>query len=365
MKPIQVSSPKLLGNERKYVLDALDRGELSWRGCYVQRFEEAFARFSQTEYGVACCNGTAALHLAFLALGVKPGDDVFLPALTYVATANAVRYVGANPVFCDVDRLTWTLDAQAVDEAIEKSARPTVILPVHLYGVPADMESLSMLAETEDVYLLEDAAEAHGATYEGRRVGSLGDIGVFSFFANKLLTTGEGGMLTTNDSEFNRRAQLYRGQGQSVGRQFYHEVVGYNYRMTNLQAAIGLAQLEQFDLHAEAHDKVSDIYRRELRGEEFEFQNASRASGYTPWLFTVLLPLNVNRDDVIRRMSRAGVETRPVFTPLTDLPMYAGSSGEFPNTQEISRRGISLPTHGCMTDVDVYRVVETLIKAVK
>jgi perosamine synthetase len=360
---ISISSPSLFGNEKKYVNDCLDRGELSWRGSYIARFEEEFARFCGVEYAVSCCNGTAALHLAMLALGIGVGDDVFLPALTYVATANAIRYVGANPVFCDVDRMTWTLEVQSVEEAIDHSRCPKAILPVHLYGVPCDMSRLDTLAEAYQLDVVEDAAEAHGSMVDTFRVGALGDIGVFSFFANKLLTTGEGGMLTTNNVELYHRARLFRGQGQTPGRQFYHEVVGYNYRMTNLQAALGLAQLETFDQHATAHEMVSDIYRRELRGKDFEFQRALKTSSYTPWLFTVLLPEGVERAIVMKKMLKAGVETRPIFEPMTDLPIYSGTTPS--NCAEISRRGICLPTHGRMTINDAYRVVEVLIKAVR
>jgi perosamine synthetase len=363
MEPrISISSPILLGKEMGYVLEAVEKVQLSWHGEFVGRFERDFARFCGVEFAATCCNGTAALHLALLALGIGPGDDVFLPALTYVATANAVHYVGANPVFCDVNRKTWCLDPNEVESAIRKSSRPACILPVHLYGVPAQMDVLVDLANHYDVKIVEDAAEAHGAIFGGNRTGSMGDIGVFSFFANKLLTTGEGGMLTTNDQELIERIRLYRGQGETPGRKFIHEVVGYNYRMTNLQAAVGVAQLETFERHLAAHSRVGRAYFNVLRDSEFELQDAPTGVTYTPWLFSVLLPEHVDRDDVIYKLDRVGVETRPVFPPTTTFSMYARDTP--PHTLEIARRGISLPTHGDLTQRDINRVVSELKEAV-
>lgn len=359
---IHVSSPELLGNEKRYVNDCLDKGLLSWRGEYVSRFERAFADLCEVDYAVACSSGTAALHLAMLAMDVKPGDDVFMPALTYVATANAARYMGANPVFCDVDPRTWTLDPADVEAKIKASRNPAVILPVHLYGVPADMSPLSDLADKYGLMVLEDAAGSHGSFYDGSRTGSMGDIGIFSFFANKLLTTGEGGMVTTNDPTFAELCRLYRAQAQPEGKQFWHVAVGYNYRMTNLQAAIGLAQVENQHEHFARHQRVVDWYARTLKGSNLTLQEFPRCASPNQWLFTVLLPAGVNRDKVGCAMHKAGVETRPIFPPLTWMPPYEQETPLV--TADLATRGISLPTHAGLTDDDLELVVSALDKAV-
>jgi perosamine synthetase len=361
-KMITISSVSLRGREREYVNDCLDRGQLSWHGEYVTRFEEAFARFCNVKHAVAVMNGTAAMHLALRAAGVRPGDDVYLPALTYIATANAVRYCGATPVFCDVDLYTWCLDPHDVRRKIADRRAATThrgtILPVHLYGVPAAMQELRAIATTYGFNLIEDAAEAHGATLGSARAGALGDAAAFSFFANKIMTTGEGGMVTTDDDGIAHIARHLRGQSQTE-RRFYHDSVGFNYRMTNIQAAIGLAQLEVFGDLAAMRQAVSDRYRRGL--PDFITQRIPRDTIGADWLYSVLVPTGISRDLVIIRLREAGIETRPVFVPLTDMPPYYATTA--PNTRLIAHRGISLPTHPELTADDVDRVIDEFTKA--
>jgi perosamine synthetase len=356
---IPLARPVFLGRELEYVIDSVNRMELSGAGGkYIEEFERRFADFIGVRHAVSCNSGTAALHLALLALGIGPGDDVFVPALTYVATANAVAYCGANVVFCDVDPITWTLNPDTVREEIRHSRRPKVILPVHLYGVPADVPALMGLG----LLVVEDAAEAHGASVNGIRVGALGHVGAFSFYGNKIMTTGEGGILTTNDDGLAEQARLYRGQGVHPQKRYWHTVIGYNYRMPALQAAIGLGQLETFDEHAEARAKVCAAYRR-LMPSDFVVQRITEPSLPASWLFTVLLPKDVNRDSVMVSLSAKGIESRPAFIPLTELPPYRRLTP--PVTQQIGARGISLPTGSHVSISNVEEIVEELVKSVR
>src|ERR1700759_726677 len=242
---IPISRPYIGAREKQLVLEALDSGWVSSIGKYIDDFEAGFARYCGTEYAGAVSNGTTGLHLALAALELQPGDEVIIPDLTFVATANAVAYTGATPVLADIDPDTLCIDAASVKSLISDKTR--AIIPVHLYGHPADMDALTEIAHANALAIIEDAAEAHGAEYKGRRVGGLGKCGVFSFYGNKIITTGEGGMLTTNDADFHARAKRLRDHAMSPGRRYFHEKRGFNYRITNLQAALGVAQLERIE----------------------------------------------------------------------------------------------------------------------
>ena len=243
MNRIMVAEPTLGGNERKYVLDCLDTNWISSNGKYIGMLESAFAEFCGSKHAIACNNGTTSLHLALVAMGLEPGDEVIIPTVTYIATANCVRYCHATPVLVDVEPGTLNVDPAAIEKAITPKTKG--IIPVHLYGYPADMDAINAIAQRHGLFVLEDAAEAHGATIGGRRVGSMGTAASFSFFGNKIVTTGEGGMLTTDDDDLAARMRLLRGQGMDPKRRYWFPVVGYNYRMTNIQAAIGLGQMER------------------------------------------------------------------------------------------------------------------------
>lgn len=334
-------------------------------GKYVGTLEESFADFTQTDYAVSCMNGTAALHLALLALDVKLGDYVIVPAFSYIATANVVRYCGAEPIFCDVDPKTWTIDAEEVERIILRSfaqgKNVVGVIPVHIYGVPADVSTLVALAEDYGLWIVEDAAEAHGARYEDAAIGSFGDVGIFSFYGNKILTSGEGGIAVTNREDLNERMRLYRGQGQSLHRRFWHEVVGYNYRMTDLQAAVACAQLEEFDAHNAKRRVLCDAYRHMLHGSGVQLQK--RSIGSVDWLFTVLLPEKIDRNIVARKMNREGIETRPTFVALTDLPPYKQETPYV--AADVAARGLSFPTHGAVTIEDAARIVSSFVTAIE
>lgn len=356
---IPVSSPVFLGREREYVLDCLHKVQLT-NGSYVHLFEEAFADFCGVKHAVSCVNGTAALHLAMIAHDVRPGDHVLMPALTYVATANAVAYCGGVPVFCDVDPNTWCIDPEDVRKTLDRLARrrirPVGIIAVHLYGSVADMMALRSITDEHRMWLVEDAAEAHGATYEDRRVGGLGNMTTFSFYGNKIITTGEGGMVTTDNEDVAAVLRTYRGQGVDPNRRYWHDVVGYNYRMANIPAAIGLAQLEKFELHQSMRMVVFQEYVK-LLNPSYITQGSLPESQSANWMMTVLVPKGVNRDAVMKRMEMLGVETRPVFYVMTSLPPYQGIIP--PIAGDISDRGINLPTYATLTPPDIRYVVES------
>ena len=354
---IRLAEPWLPGNERLYVLQALDNRQLS-AGPFVSRFEAAFAEQMGARYGVATSSGTTALHLILAALGVGPGDEVIVPALTFVATANAVRYTGAEVVLADVTPLTWCLTAQ---EALHRiTPRTKAIVAVHLYGHPADMTMLRKLCEAKGLYLIEDAAEAPGATCDGLPVGSLGRAAAFSFYGNKIITTGEGGMVTTNDAALAERLRLLRGQGQDPARRYWHTVLGFNYRMAELQGAVGLGQTEEFPNHLAARRRIARQYR--MFGPNFEWQVDANWAKPAYWMNALLLPAGLERHKVMHQLAERGIETRPAFYPLAVMPPYAylAPHGPWPVAEDIARRGLCLPTHAGLTSDDVATVCAAL-----
>lgn len=362
-KKIFVAEPQLSGNEKKYVLDCLDTNWISSAGKYVSAFEEAFADFCGVKYALTCANGTVSLQLAMDALGIGSSDEVIVPTFTYIASANTVRYLNATPVFVDCDYSTWNIDVKKIEEKI--TSKTKAIMPVHLYGLMCDMDPIEEIARKYGLHIVEDAAEAHGATYKGRNAGSIGVINSFSLFGNKIITTGEGGMVTTNDEELCKRMRLLRGQGMDLERRYWFTTVGYNFRMTNLQAAIGLAQLENIDTYLKKRQEISDMYRHYLKNysDLFETQSYTGDYGHVYWMYSVMLRKNVSisRDALIEALAEEGIETRPLFYPLHIMPPYL-SNESFPVSEDISARGINLPTHGGLTEDDVKCVAEHLIQ---
>jgi perosamine synthetase len=365
---LPVASAVLRGNESRYVNECLETGWISSAGAFVERFEEDFAAFCQVRHAISCANGTVALHLALLGLDIGPGDEVITPSLTYVATANAIRYCGAIPVFVDSDPEDWNLDPDDVARKI--TPRTRAIIAVHLYGRPAPMERIREIAKKTGVRVVEDAAEAHGALLRGRPVGSLGDVATFSFYGNKIITTGEGGMVTTDDPSLASRIRQLRGQGQDPNRRYWFPVVGYNYRMTNVQAAIGCAQLENVREYLGERDAIDRWYRTELATLAEVALGPIRPYERTVcWLFSVCLrmPQWSARDDVMALMRRAGVDTRPFFYPVHTLPPYRGqvAPGDCSIAEWLGSHGISLPTWVGMTASDVKRVCMALAEAIE
>lgn len=362
MKSYPVTEPDLDAHDREHLLAAFDSGWISSQGPFLARFEADFARFTGSASALATCNGTTALHLALLALGVKPGDEVIVPTFTYVATANAVHYCGATPVLVDCESDTWNLDPVAVESAI--TPRTVGVLPVHVYGQPCDMRALAAIATRHRLWMVEDAAEAHGATVDGRRVGSLGTIGSFSLYGNKIITTGEGGVVTTDDPELARKMALYRGQGMDPDRRYWFPTVGWNYRMTNLAAALGVSQLSKIERLIAAHRQVASWYRAALRGVDSLAWQAERPGiESVHWLASVRFLAAENRpglrDELMARLGRDGIDTRPFFYPMHVMPPYR-SNLAFPVADRIASSGLNLPSSPRLTRDDVEHVAARL-----
>ncbi len=367
---IPVAAPTIGEREIAYVTDALRSGWVSSIGPYIDRFEGAFAEYVGARHAIAVSNGTVALHLALHAMGVGPGDEVILPDLTFAATAHTVLQVGATPVFADVDPMTWCLDPRAVERAL--SPRTRVIVPVHLYGHPADVTALRALPLPAGVRVLEDAAEAHGATVDGVKTGALGDIAAFSFYGNKLMTTGEGGMLTTSDDALAQRCRFLKDHGMSPARRYYHTELAFNYRMTNLQAALGLAQLEQLDGFIDKRRGLMRLYREALAGVPGLQLNPidDRCHGVF-WMVSAVLgdELAVDRDEVARILREDGIDSRPFFVPMSELPhlkdfpRWGASERGCPVSGRLSHRGLNLPSGNGLSSRDVERVTGALQRA--
>jgi perosamine synthetase len=363
MPEIKIYLPDLSGNERAYVEDCITSTWISSNGAYIDRFERAFADYVGSGHAVAVCNGTVALHLALSALRLSHGDEVIVPTFTYIASVNTIAQCGATPVFVDCAMDTWLIDSEVVERAI--TPRTRAIMAVHLYGGVCDVASLRALAERRGLLLIEDASEALGCSWAGRHAGTWGACGTFSFYGNKTITTGEGGMVVTDDADIAERLRLLRGQGQSFTRRYWHIEPGFNYRMTNICAAIGLAQIERLDHLLPRKRAIADRYRRRLQGQPVTFQVRPEEVESGEWLVTLLVPETVDRDGALDFLSAEGIEGRPTFYCAHHMPMYElEKTNVLANSEAISRRGISLPSHPLLSDEDVDKVCDVLLRAV-
>ena len=352
----------LAGNEKKYVMDCLDTNWISSLGKYVGQFEDNFAGFCGSAYGVAVSNGTVALQLALAALGIKAGDEVIVPSLTFVATANAVKYVGARPVFADSEKESWCIDPADIKRKITHKTK--AIIPVHVYGHPADMDEINGLAGQHGLAVVEDAAEAHGALYKGRRVGCFGAVGCFSFYGNKIITTGEGGMCVTDDNALAGRMRFLKDQTMDHNRKYWHSEIGFNFRMTNIQAAIGVAQLEQVESFIKARAGHEKLYRELLSGVEgISFQPRAEWASPVYWMHSVLVEkeFGMSRDNVMKKLKAAGIDSRPFFYPNHVLPPYK-TNEVLPVAEEIASKGINLPSSVNLSEEDIARVCAEIKK---
>lgn len=357
---VPVAHPDLTGSEFKYLSEAFLSSWISSRGEYINMFERGFSQFCGTRYGVAVCNGTAALHLALLASGIGPGDEVIIPDLTFAATINAVLHAQATPVIVDVDKTRWCIDPAAIQSAVTRKTK--AIIPVHLYGQPCDMDAVMAIAKKHRLKVIEDCAEAHGAEYGGQKVGSFGDIGCFSFFANKIVTTGEGGMCVTNSASLMEKMRLMRDHGMSKTKKYWHTVVGYNYRMTNLQAAIGVAQIERIDAILKERDNIEAQYREQLKGLDFVAfpRRDLPKSNKVVWLVSVVLT-DGKRDTHMERLIARKIEVRPFFYPLSRMPIYKKYAQPCRNSRWLSARGINFPTVSWQDRNQMFRdIIQTL-----
>ncbi|MDD5472786.1 MAG: DegT/DnrJ/EryC1/StrS family aminotransferase [Candidatus Methanoperedens sp.] len=359
---IPVAEPCIGKKEREYVLDCIESGWVSSSGKYILKFEKGFSEYCDTKYGISCSNGTTALHLALLALGIGKGDEVIVPTLTFIATANAVTYTGARPVFVDSDSITWNIDPRKIEEKI--TTKTKAIIPVHLYGNPCNMDEIMDIAGKYGLYVIEDAAEAHGAKYKGRMVGSIGNMGCFSFYGNKIITTGEGGMITTNEEESADKIAMLRDHAMSKDRKYWHDFIGYNYRMTNLQAALGLAQLENIDNIIEIKRKNARIYSfllRDVKGITFPREESRDKNVY--WMYSVLIEddYGITRDALMKKLSTEGIDSRPFFYPIHIMPPYR-DVGDFPVAEVLSKKGINLPSSAKLNRTEIEKICKVIQK---
>lgn len=366
MLRIPLMQPALGGNELAYVSDCVTTGWISSQGEYVQRFESAFSRFLGGSHSLAVSSGTAALHLALKALDIGPGDEVIVPDLTFAATVNVVLHCGATPVLVDVDKNTWNMDTGQVERSITERTR--AIMPVHLYGHPCDMDQINAIAHRHDLRVVEDCAEAQGARYRGKLVGTLGDIGCFSFFSNKVITTGEGGMVVSADAKIADRLRLLRDHGMRKGRHYWHEVAGFNYRMTNLQAAVGVAQMERIEKFINRRREIGERYISRLGTIPGLTMPPRQAWGETIyWIFSMLVSqelTGVSRDELVSELTKRGIETRPFFYPLHVQPPYH-RDGSFAISTRLSAQGISLPSGNEISNQEIDRVCSAVSSIVE
>ena len=343
-------------------MEALGSTWISSTGPYLDRFERDFAQRLSIAHCATSSNGTTALHLALLGLGIGPGDEVVVPDLCYVAPGNAILYCGAEPVLCDVDEADWTLDPQALKEVI--SPRTNAVVAVHNFGNLGQIEDVLDVCRSRGIWLIEDAAEAHFASLGHAYAGTIGDVGTFSFFGNTVLTSGEGGAVVTDDQELDARVRFLKGQGMDPHRRYFFPEVGYNYRLTNVAAAILCAQLSRADSLLAERQKVFDVYDEVLEGHpQVRTQRVRAGSTRTPWLYSVVL-LDADRDAVMGRLAQLGIESRPFFYALSGLPAFARCrTGELHVSSRLSASGISLPTFPELEVDEVRWIAEALVAA--
>ncbi len=368
---IPVNEPLLDGNERAYLEECVRSGWISSEGPFITRFEAELAERVRRKCGVAVANGSAALDIAVAALRLGPGDEVILPSFTIISCASAVVRAGATPVVVDCDPTTWNMTAEHVAAAI--SPRTRAIMVVHIYGLPVDIDPILKLAERHGLAVIEDAAEMHGQTYRGRPCGSFGTISTFSFYPNKLVTSGEGGMLVTDDLELAERCRKLRNLCFEPARRFVHEEIGWNYRMTNLQAAVGLAQLEKLDRTLERKREIGRRYTEELRSVP-ELQLPLERTDYAEsifWVYGVVLNESVEFDasDAMEKLRQVGIGTRPFFWPMHEQPVFRRmglfEGASCPVSERIARRGFYPPSGVALTDIQITRVATEIKKIVK
>ena len=363
---IPVCVPLLGEKELEYVTDCIKTNWISSKGKYVEEFEDKFAKYCGCKYGITTTSGTTALHLALASIDLKTGDEVIIPASTMIATAFAVVYCGAKPVLVDAETETWNMDVEKIEEKITNKTK--AIMPVHIYGHPCDMDPIRKLASKHNLYVVEDAAEAHGAEYKGKKTGGIGNIGCFSFYANKIITTGEGGMIVTNGEEIAERAKSLRNLCFPEEKRIYlHSEVGYNYRMTNIQAAIGLAQFEKIDELAEMRRQNAHRYNeylKDVEGIRLPVEKEWAKNVY--WMYSILIEdeFGMSRDELMDRLMEYGIDTRTFFVPMHEQPVFRNMGlfeGErHPVAEELSRTGMYLPSSSGLKEEEIRYICDAI-----
>ncbi len=366
---IPVCTPLLGKNEAKYLLDCVEQNWISSSGKYIGIFEEQFSRYCGCQYGIAVTNGTAALHLGLVALGIQPGDEIIMPTFAIASTAFSAIYCGAKPIFVDSETDTWNIDAEKIEEKITKKTK--AIMPVHTYGHPCEMKKILAVARKHRLSVIEDAAEAHGAEYSEKKVGGLGDLGCFSFYGNKIITTGEGGMVVTNNKVLAARCKRLKNLSFLENRRFWHEEVGFNYRMTNVQAALGVAQFERIGEMVELRRQNALAYYsrlKDIRGLVLPVERKNTKNVY--WMYGILVTgkFGMSREVLMAKLREKGIETRTFFWPLHDQPilkkMKLTTKERFPVAERIACEGMYLPSGSGLKKSEIDFICEA-IKAIQ
>ena len=364
MKKIPIYQPFLNGNESKYVKDCMESNWISSKGKYVSKFEESVENYIGDVSATSCSNGTVALHLALLAINIRPGDEVIVPTFTYIASVNAIKYVGAKPVFVDCDSKTWNVTHDLIESKITKKTK--AIMCVHLYGVPVDIDPIIDLAKKNNIKIIEDCAEAFGSLYKNIHVGIKGDISTLSFFGNKTITTGEGGMVFSKDKRLIEKVALLKNQAVSKEIPYWHEIIGYNYRLTNIASAIGLAQLESISKILDLKDKIKVAYKTKLDNLNINFQALPEKSISSNWLVVIKFVDKNILDKVMDELDKAGIETRPAFPLVSDMPPYVDSSdSNYPNAREISSSSLCLPSYPELKEENIKYITDVIKNSLK
>lgn len=364
---IPVNTPLIGNKEKEYLIKCIETGWISSEGPYVEQFEKEMATYAERKYGIAVCNGTAALEIAAKAIGICEGDEVIMPSFTIISPAQAISKLGAKPILVDSDFETWNMDVSKIEEKINSKTK--AILVVHIYGLPVDMDPILQLCQKYSLKLIEDAAEMHGQTYKGKMCGSFGDVSIFSFYPNKHITTGEGGMIVTNDKKLSEKCKSYRNLCFRPNERFVHDEIGWNYRMTNLQAALGVAQLEQINQFIIRKREIGALYRTLLSGMEDKIILPLQSTDYADniyWVFGIILKdsVNMNANQMITKLQSLGVGCRPFFFPMHKQPVYNKLgwylNESYPVAEKMAQNGFYIPSGLGISDGEIHEVVKIL-----
>jgi perosamine synthetase len=367
---IPVNTPLLLGNEKKYVEECIDTGWISSEGPFIKRFEDQFSNYVDRKYGIAVSNGSAALDIAIKSLGIGLGDEVILPTFTIISPAQSIVTAGATPVLVDSDEKTWNMDVTLIESKI--TSKTKALLVVHIYGLPVDMDPVLDLCAKYNLFLIEDAAEMHGQTYKGKKCGSFGDISIFSFYPNKHITTGEGGMIVTNNQELSLKCQKLRNLAfEPNGRRFVHYEIGWNYRMTNMQAALGLAQLENIDYHIQRKREIGLLYKENLK-DLIGFQQPIPKTEYADniyWIFGLVAESERLCGKLVQKLTESKIGTRPFFWCMHEQPVFQKMGlfvdEKYPIAEKLARNGFYLPSGLGLNINEINIVSESVLKFAK
>ncbi|GAB6076189.1 LegC family aminotransferase [Desulfurobacterium crinifex] len=355
---VYLDAPLLGEREKEYLCKAIDIGYVSSVGPFVPEFEKKLAKYLGVENSVAVQSGTAALHLSLYELGIGKGDEVIVPALTFVATVNPIVYVGAKPIFVDVDIKTWNINPEEIEKKITEKTK--AIIPVHLYGNPCNMDEILNIAKKYELYVIEDATESLGAKYSGKFTGTFGDFGCFSFNGNKIITTGGGGLVVGKNKKRLEHIRFLANQARDISHNYYHPEIGFNYRMTNIEAALGLAQFERLEDFIEKKKLFNSIYREELgKLKHVSFQEECK-KGESCWWLTAITIEGIDISELQKRLLKEGIQTRRIFTPVVEFPMYKMKKENYESSYKIFESGICLPSSPLNSKDDILRSCKIL-----